>query len=173
MGSYWSRLRRYGVRVASTLLRVGRRSSSDGRSSEHDLQQGGREKDGGGTSSDRGHRTVRRIANVPAVRSSISQYSISVYCTHSPVELSVADATQVDFGRWWIARVNVHRKYRGAGYGSMLLNKLVREIECRGGVRIEVAPGGYGEDTDRQRRFYIKNGFIEDLEEGLLIKYLC
>ena len=102
-----------------------------------------------------------------------SQSSITVSCRHSFSELSVADANQIDFAVWWIARVNVHRKYRGKGYGSKLLNALVDEIFSRGGLRIEVAPGGYGEDPEKQYAFYMKNGFVRDEENpDLLVREL-
>ena len=87
-----------------------------------------------------------------AVSTSSSNSNICVAYKHAFAEISIADANQIDFAVWWIARVNVHRNYRGQGFGSRLLNALVDAIRNQGGLRIEVAPGGYGEDPDKQYR---------------------
>lgn len=69
---------------------------------------------------------------------------------------------------WWVARVLVTDPAdRGKGLGSQVLQAALRAIlvPTAGMARVIVAPGGYDNDQERQRRFYAKNGF-EPLSEG-------
>jgi GNAT superfamily N-acetyltransferase len=62
---------------------------------------------------------------------------------------------------WWINRALVtDPATRGAGIGTFVLKRLKRAVEAVSEVRVFlVSPGGYTNDTDRQFRFYTKNGF--------------
>lgn len=84
--------------------------------------------------------------------------------------MSSASADRIKDDAWWIPRVFVHPKHRGQGVGSSLLQELVKRCLEQGPDRIEVAPGGYESDPERQRNFYTKNGFVELLEDpGMFI----
>lgn len=71
---------------------------------------------------------------------------------------------------WWIARAFVHETKRGKGIGSAMLLTLLAEISGMSSDPVVVAPGGYSDDIDRQRKFYISAGFLDVAEEpGLLL----
>ena len=74
-----------------------------------------------------------------------------------------AEATFVD-GVWYVNRVLVQpQELRGRGIGTRLLQTLIRELREKAGAEVLVVdPGGYDGDTDRQRRFYKKSGFVPD-----------
>ncbi len=95
--------------------------------------------------------------------------SVDLLYRHSNFEASVASATEMEKGEWWINRVNVHRAYRGNGYGSKLVQLLVKTIKDCGGKEVTAAPGGYGEDPKKQYNFYYKNGFVDDNARQLLV----
>jgi GNAT superfamily N-acetyltransferase len=70
-------------------------------------------------------------------------------------------------GRWWISRCLVQKPYRGRGIGSFLLDELKKlAVDRKGFVRLEVEPGGYAMDLERQRAFYVRSGFL-DAGDGL------
>lgn len=62
---------------------------------------------------------------------------------------------------WWLARALVMpRERRGQGVGTAMLQALFEELRKQGCVELWVTPGGYDGDTERQFRFYLKNGFV-------------
>lgn len=62
---------------------------------------------------------------------------------------------------WWVSRVIVRLDaMRGKGIGSVVLQRMLREIAENSAIkRVVVAPGGYGASPKKQARFYRKNGF--------------
>jgi hypothetical protein len=83
-------------------------------------------------------------------------------------KLSVASIDFLEGGRWWISRVNVQGAERGKGIGSQLLQKAIEEVLSFDPTEIIVAPGGYGEEPERQINFYKKNGFVKINNNGLM-----
>lgn len=103
----------------------------------------------------------------------------SVIVTEGGRSVGTAQADQVEPGMyhseacWWIARVVVSRaEKRGAGIGTFMLKRLLETIASHpGGVRLlVVAPGGYSNESERQYRFYRKNGFVDSGDIGLLMQ---
>lgn len=78
----------------------------------------------------------------------------------------IAEASFVS--QWWINRVLVQpESVRGLGVGGHMLDCLLETIANRGGREVFVAPGGYGNNTQRQLRFYLAHGF-KPVEPDLL-----
>ena len=75
------------------------------------------------------------------------------------------DMTKDDDEYWWLARLNVKPKYQKKGYGRLLVQKLKENAR---GIKILVAPGGYGTDPEVQFAFYRACGFV-DQEDGTMI----
>jgi GNAT superfamily N-acetyltransferase len=85
--------------------------------------------------------------------------------------IGTASADQVYAGRWWISRCLVDEAHRGRGLGGYLVNLLKEEARRQPGfVRIEVAPGGYNSNPKRVKAFYVRCGFVPEVDnEGLFI----
>lgn len=85
---------------------------------------------------------------------------VSVYCKHASGRISMASADQHEPECWWIARVKVDDREQGRLVGTALLARLVRLVFEAGAREIVVAPGGYGSDESRLRKFYGRAGFV-------------
>jgi GNAT superfamily N-acetyltransferase len=74
----------------------------------------------------------------------------------------VAEASWMPDGFWYINRVLVKPpELRGKGIGGQLLERLKQELKEKAkATLIVVDPGGYGMDVEKQRRFYLKHGFV-------------
>lgn len=71
---------------------------------------------------------------------------------------------------WWVSRVIVRLPgNRGRGLGSLVLTRLLQEIQGQPCKRVHVSPGGYHDDTEKQRAFYLKNGFKPTDAPDLLV----
>ena len=61
---------------------------------------------------------------------------------------------------WYVNRVLVTSPdSRGSGLGTQVLEALKDAVRSQGGREMIVEPGGYGADPDKQKNFYVKNGF--------------
>lgn len=70
---------------------------------------------------------------------------------------------------WWINRVLVQPpEARRKGIGSLMLTELIQAVSRQGGA-LKVCPGGYYQDKEDQFKFYEKNGFVRDGNEGSMI----
>lgn len=70
---------------------------------------------------------------------------------------------------WYVNRVNVPHSFgRSQGAGSLILQAALKAAWEQSPQLVIVTPGGYGEDPEAQKRFYLKNGFQRTSEEGLL-----
>lgn len=107
-------------------------------------------------------------------------YEIKEVVTATPSHVSVfnhsdevlrATASADNMGtHWWVGRVLVDPpSRRGCGVGGRLVRALLKGIVKQGGTEVHVAPGGYGEDQERQFKFYKKLGFVRENEQGLFI----
>lgn len=94
---------------------------------------------------------------------------VSVIAMHNDVRNSVANADEIQPGVWWVARVLVHRDYQGKGLGKRLVARMLELCAAQKAVEVRVAPGGYDNDTERQRGFYAACGFVPENAEGLMI----
>lgn len=79
---------------------------------------------------------------------------------------SVAEASMLRPGVWWIARVFVLPEHRRQGVGKALVNRLVDECFAQEPGEVIVAPGGYDTEPEVQYAFYKSVGFVE-VEPGL------
>lgn len=73
--------------------------------------------------------------------------------------------------KWWVARVLVSDPAdRGKGLGSLVLQAALKAVlvPTSGMAHVIVAPGGYENGHERQRRFYKKNGFCMVDDRGLM-----
>lgn len=105
----------------------------------------------------------------PPVTVSTSPTHISAHCLHGGIRISMVEADTVDGETWWIVRALVHATAREHGLGSLLLRAVIDAIKAQPGARrVQVTPGGYWVDPERQVNFYRKNGFKPTEEEGLL-----
>lgn len=95
--------------------------------------------------------------------------SISVLQTHEGVRSSIASADEVTPGVWWVSRVLVHEKFRGQGLGKELLTRLLALCALQGAELVRVSPGGYDNNTERQRGFYAACGFVPADDDGLMV----
>lgn len=93
----------------------------------------------------------------------LNQASASMY----PAAIAAADLVG-DF--WWVSRVLVGLpEFRGQGLGSLAVQRMLEKIASQSQLPIRVAPGGYTNETEKQFRFYEKNGFKRvEGEPGLL-----
>lgn len=94
--------------------------------------------------------------------------------TKSGLPAGAASASNLG-GHWWVERVLVqeHHAVRGVGLGSEMLKRLLKSIvevdEMEGrSTLVQVCPGGYGADPERQFNFYLKNGFKRTKNPDLL-----
>ena len=95
---------------------------------------------------------------------------VSASLTHGPMRRSVAEADEVEPGIWWVCRVVIHKDHRGKGIGKALVAAMKAACAERGAEVLQVAPGGYDQDTARQWGFYRACGFKDTEEEvGLLV----
>lgn len=81
----------------------------------------------------------------------------------SPWPSAVASCERISESIWWVSRVLVQpAEARGGGLGSEVLGLLLAAFRHQGepGAKLLVCPGGYENDQERQRRFYLKNGFV-------------
>ena len=62
---------------------------------------------------------------------------------------------------WYVNRVLVDADYRGKGVGSKMLQAAIKAVKEQGGNEIVVEPGGYDADPERQKNFYLRNGFVK------------
>lgn len=74
-------------------------------------------------------------------------------------------------GAWVITRINVPAKFRGQGYGSMLLKKICRRADRHGeSLALEIQPSG-PLDHDDLRRWYGRHGFLASAKySGVMIR---
>jgi GNAT superfamily N-acetyltransferase len=85
------------------------------------------------------------------------------------VYLSLAEMSNIDGNVWWFERLSVHPKSRGKGYGSLLVDKVVEFCKSHM-IKLECGLNPYGVLTFEQLRdFYIRHGFTETGEEGLMV----
>jgi GNAT superfamily N-acetyltransferase len=76
------------------------------------------------------------------------------------------DAQHESEGIWWITRALVQpKKCCNQGIGSIMLQMLIKELKKYGAKKILVTPGGYDQETEKQFRFYEKNGFVPPIPE--------
>ena len=62
---------------------------------------------------------------------------------------------------WWINRVLVQpEECRGKGIGTVLVQLLKENLKGQG--TLTVCPGGYSDDVERQKNFYLKCGFVDN-----------
>lgn len=95
--------------------------------------------------------------------------NVSVVLVHAEVRNSVANADEIEPGIWWVARVLVHRDYRGHGVGKELVRRMVALCASEGAREVRVSPGGYDNDTERQRGFYAACGFKPEGGDDLMV----
>lgn len=104
----------------------------------------------------------------------IRTISTSDYCGVSIYEDGLKAAAEANFiaPDWWISRVVVNPpNRRNEGIGGKLLEHLKEVIKKRGGETLLVTPGGYGEETERQVRFYRSHGFNNSCDSyGVLLE---
>lgn len=95
------------------------------------------------------------------LRTSSSDHSVAVYILVENASFSAGTASASLVGdEWWVDRVFVQPTYRGRrGVGRKLVTKLKELVSERGGEKILVSPGGYGEDPRVQLAFYEAMGF--------------
>lgn len=61
---------------------------------------------------------------------------------------------------WYINRVIVQpESNRSKGIGSEMLQRLIKAVKSQNGKEIQVTPGGYNVDPEKQIKFYEKAGF--------------
>ena len=94
--------------------------------------------------------------------------NVSIIQVHSEVRNSVASADEIEPGIWWVSRVLVHRKHRGEGLGKRMVARLLALCGGQKASEVRVAPGGYDNDTERQRGFYAACGFVPVDDGGLM-----
>lgn len=69
-------------------------------------------------------------------------------------------ADLLDDGTWYLARCLVQEPYRSKGVGAFLVARLQQLVTARDGFKqLVVEPGGYAADLNRQRSFYLRQGF--------------
>jgi L-amino acid N-acyltransferase YncA len=98
--------------------------------------------------------------------------SISVTAALETGLVATASADYIPAMRhWWVSRVLVRAPAdRGKGHGSAVLAKLLEEIAKAPVKVVHVIPGGYSDDTERQRAFYERAGFKAwDEEETIMV----
>lgn len=84
-------------------------------------------------------------------------------------DTGTAEADDLGDGVWWVARVLVQPpKNRGRGIGTELVRRMQREVVGFGCKKLIVAPGGYDEDHERQRGFYLHCGFVQDEKDSMV-----
>lgn len=90
----------------------------------------------------------------------ISTVSVTAFVRDPRYLLSFGCAEASLMGdHWYLNRLVVKPPHRGKGIGPVLLEKLLVEIEARGGLPIIVEPGGYGSDVKELWAFYRQFGF--------------
>lgn len=78
----------------------------------------------------------------------------------NPSTMATASCDNFEDCDWIVTRVWVPEIYRGQGVGSFLLNQLKLIVVTKPRFKsLLVSPGGYNADINRQRHFYMKNGF--------------
>lgn len=96
--------------------------------------------------------------------------SISVIMVHDEqIRHSIASADEVRPGVWWVSRVLVQEGYRGKGIGKELVARLLALCAVQRAEEVQVSPGGYDNDTERQRGFYAACGFVPEGDDGLMV----
>jgi hypothetical protein len=70
---------------------------------------------------------------------------------------------------WLISRVLVPEEMRGKGLGGHMLELLKWHVRLQGVYPLVVAPGGYGSDEKRQRRFYSERGFTYENKQDWFV----
>lgn len=104
---------------------------------------------------------------------------VSIVCFHEGVRNSVAQADEIEPRVWWVARVLVHRDHRGKGIGKRLVERMLHhcrmgsEVQSPQCVEVRVVPGGYDNDTERQRGFYAACGFKPTDDGDLVWRSSC
>lgn len=91
---------------------------------------------------------------------------------YSDVEhYSTVSLMEIEIG-WLITGVEVNRKFRGHGYASKLIGKVLEEADReRTTLLLTVDPDGTGMNHDQLRTWYSKLGFIPySGEEDSLIR---
>lgn len=94
---------------------------------------------------------------------------VSVSQIHAQTRSSVAQADESRPGVWWVARVLVHEKFRGQGLGKRLVARMLALCAAQGAREVQVCPGGYDNDTERQRGFYAACGFVPEGNESMMV----
>lgn len=90
-----------------------------------------------------------------------SETHVSVYWIENFSHNGCVESDRIDNENWWISRALVKpTNYRSKGIGSKLLKILIDEIKKKNSKYILVTPGGYEDETEKQFRFYEKNGFV-------------
>jgi predicted GNAT family N-acyltransferase len=105
---------------------------------------------------------VQRVTSTPT--------HVSVF-NHSDGLKATASADNMG-SHWWIGRVLVEpENRRGEGVGGQMVRALLKAIIEQDGQEVHVAPGGYGEDPEKQFEFYRRQGFVqqEGEDEGLFV----
>lgn len=94
--------------------------------------------------------------------------SISVSCYKDGIRATSSVDNMGEY--WWVSRVLVEpRTERGKGIGTAMLRELLQAVVRQGGVEVRVTPGGYDNDTKRQFKFYLKQGFQPSEEREMLV----
>lgn len=107
--------------------------------------------------------------NDSELRIAFDHSRLEIYYAGHDWPVSTASATNMNQdGKWYLNRIIVNKAERGRGFGTALLNK-VKEKLCtlEDFSELIVEPGGYDSDPERQRNFYVKNGF-ETSREGYM-----
>ncbi|MDD5649797.1 MAG: GNAT family N-acetyltransferase [Candidatus Nanoarchaeia archaeon] len=99
---------------------------------------------------------------------SVSDTCISIYWVENLGHNACVESDQIIPNHWMITRALVRPDgYRNQGLGSHLLKILIEEIKKKKGKSILVTPGGYDGETEKQFRFYEKNGFITPKQDQI------
>lgn len=81
-------------------------------------------------------------------------FGVCVMDNENPVGYVIAKRT-VD--TYHLLTIAVDKRYRGKGYGSLMLDSIFAEIERQGGRILNVITDA---DANGSLRFYLKNGFV-------------
>lgn len=97
----------------------------------------------------------------------ISTVSVTAFVQGPLLSTGCAEASLMG-DHWYLNRLVVKPSYRGKKIGTALLERLLSELETRGGLPVIVEPGGYGSDVEELRSFYQRFGFEE--KESYLVR---
>lgn len=100
---------------------------------------------------------------------SISEGNKAFYYSGDMLESASASLNRTKEKVWFFNRLIVHRNLRGKGLGAALINKVV-DFCKENYISLINGMNPYGDlDMEQLKQFYIKHGFVETDEEGILI----